>query len=250
MLTEERFHIILEVLEERQAVTVTELTQLLGASESTIRRDLTTLHQQGRLIKVHGGATALPAGYQMVDEQVEVRQSRSTPEKHAIGQYAASLIRDDDFVFIDAGTTTGAMLEYIGPTRAVFVTNAAGHGKKLAQKGLRVMLLGGEMKAATEAVVGSDTIRGLQRYHFTKGFFGTNGISTQGGYTTPDAAEAMVKEVAMGRCQQRFVLADHTKFHVVSSVTFGQLSDAVILTDRAEDDIWASKTEITEVEQP
>lgn len=249
MLTEERFQMILRILEEKQAVTVTELTQLLDASESTIRRDLTTLHQQGRLIKVHGGATALPSSYLVMDEQMEVRQSRSTPEKEAIGRYAASLICDEDFVFIDAGTTTAMLLDHITATKAVFVTNATDHGKRLAQRGLRVMMLGGEMKSTTEAVVGSDTIQGLQRYNFTKGFFGTNGISTQGGYTTPDAAEAMVKEMAMSRCKQRFVLADHTKFHVVSSVTFGQLKDAAIITDHLEEETWKNETTIMEVNE-
>ena len=70
-----------------------------------------------------------------------------------------------------------------------------------------------------------------QNYHFTKGFFGTNGISKQSGLTTPDMNEAMVKKTAMGQCREVFVLADHSKFGNISSVTFGSFQNGTILTD-------------------
>lgn len=57
MLTQERFNTILNLLEEKGAVTVQELSEVLGTSESTVRRDLNTLNEQGKLEKVHGGAT-------------------------------------------------------------------------------------------------------------------------------------------------------------------------------------------------
>ena len=62
MLAEERFSEILKLVNEYKTITVQELTELLDMSESTIRRDLTTLHKRGKLIKVHGGATAVNYG--------------------------------------------------------------------------------------------------------------------------------------------------------------------------------------------
>ena len=59
---------------------------------------------------------------------------------------------------------------------ATFVTNAVSHARKLAAAGNRVILIGGELKGTTEAVVGSQAILAIQGYHFTKGFFGTNGV--------------------------------------------------------------------------
>lgn len=63
MLAEERFREILKIVNEKKTVTVTELTELLDTSESTIRRDLTQLHKRGALLKVHGGATVLNGAY-------------------------------------------------------------------------------------------------------------------------------------------------------------------------------------------
>ena len=75
MLAEERFSEILKLVNEHKTITVQELTELLDMSESTIRRDLTTLHKKGKLIKVHGGATAVNMAQYTRDESVAVRQS-------------------------------------------------------------------------------------------------------------------------------------------------------------------------------
>ena len=115
-------------------------------------------------------------------------------------KYAASLIEPEDFVYLDAGTTTAYMLDYIGQKNITFVTNAVAHAQRLVSMKKKVLLIGGELKASTEAVVGSQAIRTLQEYHFTKGFFGSNGVARKSGCTTPDASEAMVKRTAMEQC--------------------------------------------------
>ena len=113
MLAEERFNRILNIVEEKKSVTVTELTELLDTSESTIRRDLTTLDKRKKLIKVHGGATAVDMEYMTKDSSVSVRQDLNREEKIKIGKYAAGLIIKDDFVYIDAGTSTEYLVEQI-----------------------------------------------------------------------------------------------------------------------------------------
>ena len=74
------------------------------------------------------------------------------------------------------------------------------HAQTLAGRGFKVLLVGGELKSTTEAVIGNQAMNTIRGYHFTKGFFGTNGISRQSGLTTPDMNEAMVKKTAMGQC--------------------------------------------------
>ena len=118
--------------------------------------------------------------------------------------------------------------------------NAVAHAKTLAAAGFRVYLVGGELKGSTEAVVGNQALMNLQSYHFTKGFFGTNGISRQSGLTTPDMNEAMVKKTAMGQCRECFILADHSKFGNVSSVTFGAFQSGTILTDDCPEEYKSS----------
>ena len=162
-------------------------------------------------------------------------------EKKKIAKYAASLIAPDDFVYLDAGTTTGLMLEYLAGVRAAFVTNAVSHAQTLAKMGIRVYLIGGELKSSTEAVVGSQAMQMIQMYHFTKGFFGTNGITRREGFTTPDTSEAIVKSTAMKQCKDVYILTDKSKFGEVSSVTFGGFTDAKILTEEIPEEYEDSK---------
>ena len=80
------------------------------------------------------------------------------------------------------------------------------HARKLAAKGFHVHLPGGEFKSVTEAIVGEEALESLQKYNFTIGFFGTNGVDIEAGYTTPGLREAKVKEYAMKRCRECYVL--------------------------------------------
>jgi DeoR family fructose operon transcriptional repressor len=233
MLTEERFAKILTIIEENGSVTVQQLMIALETSESTIRRDLNSLAEKGLLTKVHGGAIANRPVIRTHDDDVEERKSKNTEEKLRIAKYAARLICPEDFVYLDAGTTTELMIDFIETKQAVFVTNAVSHAKKLADHGFKVYLLGGEFKTVTEAIVGEEAVEALDKYNFTKGFWGTNGVDAQSGLTTPDVKEAMVKKKSMEHCKERYVLADASKFTQISSVKFAELEKATILTTAA-----------------
>ena len=185
MLAQERFERILEILREKQSVTVVELTEKLNTSESTIRRDLTELNRQGLLIKVHGGATAIKSVLSR-EEEVITKSKKHQEEKRKIAKYAASLINKEDIVYLDAGTTTEMMLDYLREYDVIYVTNGITHARKLMNAGFKVHLIGGEIKAVTEALVGEEALEQLDKYNFTKGFFGTNGIDLKRGFTTPD----------------------------------------------------------------
>ena len=247
MLAEERYNEILRLVNEKKTVTVQELTEVLDTSESTIRRDLTTLHKKGSLIKVHGGATALSVEGMTRDASLTVRRDMNIEEKVAIAKYAAALIEKDDFVYLDAGSSVDLMIDYIAEQEAIYVTNAIGHAQKLLQKGCRVFLLGGELKEVTEAIVGAEAIDSLKRYNFTKGFFGANGVHRERGLTTPDITEALVKEKAMEQCANRYVLADSTKINQISSVTFAGFEAGMILTTRLRDASYKACKNILEV---
>ncbi len=230
MLTEERYTAILRLLETRGAATVQELTEALHSSESTIRRDLNVLSRQGRLHKVHGGATALRVEYRAKEYPAFARAQIDEAEKERIAQRAAAFISDYDLVFLDTGTTTGCMANYITAQNITIVTNGLLLAKRLAERGFAVLVTGGQAKPTTEALVGGTAVSNLQRYNFTIGFFGANGISIEHGCTTPDADEAIVKTTAMAHCRRCFLLADSAKFGVVSSVTFAPIGQATILT--------------------
>lgn len=248
MITEERYGKILELIEVKRVVKVTELSETLNISESTIRRDLTTLNDSGKLKKVHGGATAMGGSFATMDYDVQLREDHYREEKKRIGRFAASLIEKNDFVFIDAGTTTEAMVDAITERGAVYVTNGMSIAKKLVQKGCRTIIIGGEIKPITDAVVGSEALGCLQKYHFTKGFFGTNGVDLDAGFSTPDPTEAQVKREALVRSKVAYILADPSKFNQIAPVSFGALEDGEIITTKLVYTTYGKRTKIWEVD--
>lgn len=248
MLAEERFNRILSIVEKKKSVTVVELTELLDTSESTIRRDLTTLDKRKKLIKVHGGATAIDMEYMTKDSEVSVRQDLNKEEKQKIAQYAAGLIQKEDFIYIDAGTTTEYLVEQIQEKEAVYVTNGIVHARKLLQKGCRVFLLGGELKKETEALIGAEAVQSLKKYNFTKGFFGANGVHNEYGITTPDLNEAAVKEHALRQCRKSYVLADSSKIGKISLVKFAELKETEVITTVLRQGAYQKYKNIVEVD--
>ena len=234
MLTEERFAKILSILEHMGSVTVQQLMTELDASESTVRRDLNTLDANGQLVKVHGGAILKNTVYSTIDDEVVYRKEQNREAKDKIARYAAGLITAEDFVYIDAGTTTERMIDYIANRQAVFVTNAIGHAKKLAEHGCKVYILGGEFKAVTEAIVGEEAVFTLDKYNFTKGFWGANGVSLQRGFSTPELKEA--------------ILADESKFSQIASVTFAPFEKATVITTELKQEIYKDCSNIIKVE--
>ena len=249
VLGEERHNVILEIVNERKSVTVQELMKLLEISESTIRRDLNLLDKEGFLIKVHGGAMANNSGYYTVDDDVVVRKGLNRDEKLVIARYAAGLIEAGDIIYLDAGTTTELMIDFITRKDVTFVTNSFSHAKKLSEKGLTTYILGGEFKPVTEAIVGEEAILCLDKYNFTKGFWGTNGITVKNGFSTPDVKEAMVKRKSMQQTKERYILSDYSKFSQISSVSFADFESARIITSKIEDTAFKGYKNIKEVEK-
>lgn len=247
VLTEERLQKIQEMVEEKKSISIQELMEVLDISESTARRDLTALDEQGKISKVRGGAMAKNDRYSVRDDTVSSRKDMNQDEKRQIARYAASLIESNDFVYLDAGTTTEFMIDYLEEKNVVFVTNAVSHAKKLSEAGYKTYILGGELKAATEAVVGDEAVASLQKYNFTKGFWGTNGVSLVGGFSTPDVKEAMIKKTAMNHCAECFVLSDSSKFSRISCVKFGDFANAVIITTEVESEEYAHCNNVVEV---
>lgn len=247
MLTEERFQRIISIVEENGSISVQQLTKELDTSESTIRRDLTVLDKEGMLVKVRGGAIAKGSTYTTSDDTVMHRKACNQEDKATIAKFAAQLIKPDDFIYLDAGTTTEMMIDYINEKNLTFVTNALTHAKKLAEKGYTVYIPGGEYKFATEAIVGEEAIESLSKYNFTKGFWGTNGVNPVNGFTTPDVKEAMLKKKVMENCKKRYVLCDSSKFSQISSVTFAEFDSACIITTHVDNEKYKKYNNILEV---
>ena len=268
MLQYERFETIMNKLQTQPSVRVSDLSRELGVSESTIRRDISDLAKAGRLKKVFGGAVPVESRTEAagrtaseaaddpdfagrtinaVSRNVEEKARLQVDEKSEVAMRAAAMIEDGDLVYIDAGTTTGCMIDHIDCEGASFVTNGARHAIQLARRGFRVWLLSGRLKAKTEAVIGQGAVDSLQKYHFNKCFIGTDGVDQKCGLTTADIEESMVKTNAIERSQNVFILADSSKFGLVASVTFAPLDAGTIITDRLPDETYRRQAKVIEL---
>lgn len=247
MLAEQRFETILQELTSSRAASVTRLCELTGASEATIRRDLTILARQGRLNKVHGGAVLTGSTFHGEEPDVTTKSLLHRDEKDSIARYAAGLINDDDVVYLDAGTTTVRMVEYLKGSGATFVTNGIACAHRMMELGLRAYMVGGYLKPGTWAVVGAGAMEELGRYNFTKAFLGINGVSVRQGYTTPDPEEAAIKRKAAEQAYLTFVLTDSSKFEKVSAVTVLPLEKATIITEALPGSEYLEHTVVKEV---
>lgn len=240
MLQDSRLNEILKLVDQKGAVRVDELAKLFNISESTIRRDLIELSKQNKLIKVHGGATATNyAGnitFDRVDKDYFFRENLEKEKKELIARKAASLIKEGASVYLDASTSVASVIDYLKPVDAYFVTNSPLIAKKLAMKNFKVFVTGGELKLTTDAYTGGFAIEFLNKFNFSIGLFGTNGIHRTANFTTPDPVEASIKRKAMERTYKSYILADSSKFNNVAFVTFANLSEATLITDCIRED--------------
>ena len=202
----------------------------------------------GKLNKVHGGAVAIDKNLTTEEKDVKTKHDLNREDKISIAKFSASLVEKGDFVYIDAGTTTEILAEYIEEKEATYVTNGIVHAKKLIEKGCTVYILGGELKIIkTEAIIGVEAIKSLKKYNFTKAFFGSNGVSIESGFTTPDVKEALVKEEAMNRSRTPYVLVDNSKFDKIFPITFAEINRAKIITKEIGENKYKNYTEVLEV---
>ena len=187
------------------------------------------MDKKGLISKVHGGAVSIQNQIAK-DFKVSEREEQNREAKIAIAKYAASLISANDTVFLDAGTTTSYLIDYLEAANVTFVTNAIVHAQKLAAKGYSVYLTSGKLKSTTEALVGVDCYAFLSNYHFSIGFFGTNAVNEEAGFTTPDPEEAKIKQCALSHTMSPYVLCDHSKFDMTAPVSFASYEQACIIT--------------------
>lgn len=236
MLKEERFSKIIELVNEKGSVKTTEVSEVLDTSLATVRRDLNELHELNKIVKVFGGASSIKnAQFISTEDDLDYKFTINTKEKDLIGKFAASLISENDFVYLDAGTSVESLIDYISAENTYYVTNSLTIGKKLSLIGKKVFIVPGEFKKGTGALIGASTCEYLDNFNFSIGFFGTNGIHEQVGFTTPDINEAMVKSKAISRCNKVYFLADSSKFGKVSKVTFSNNPNLEIITNVKND---------------
>ena len=231
MLKPARLAKIIEAVTLQKYVSVQALMELTDSSESTIRADLIELDKEGRLIRLRGGAQALNDETLSYELSFEQKMEIQAGAKRAMALKALSLIKPNSLIYLDAGTSTFALAEELNVPNVQIVTNSALIARKLMGNGYKAFLVGGELKMSTDALIGPFAQENVCKFRFDLGFFGANGVDLQEGFTTPDPIEASMKQTAFERCQKAYVLADSSKFDVVTAVRFHPFEPEALITD-------------------
>ncbi|MEU8979428.1 DeoR/GlpR family DNA-binding transcription regulator [Streptomyces sp. NPDC048309] len=211
MLAERRHRLILRALRSGGPAAVSDLSEQLGVSPATVRRDLVKLEEEGLLTRVHGGAV-VDEGDQPFAEVAEVAEVR-VPEKDAIAAKAASLVEDGQSVLLDIGTTAYRLARQLHGRRITVITGNLVVYEELADdEDIELVLLGGMVRREYRSLVGFLTEDNLRQLHADWLFLGTSGIRPGGQVMDTTVVEVPVKR-AMIRAGERVVLlADRAKF--------------------------------------
>lgn len=222
---------ILEQLRNEGSVSVSRLSQSLGATTVTIRSDLSAMEQDGLLVRIQGGA--VPAGpvKESVAEPVGIINA---PQKKALAAAVAELIHDGDTLFINSGTTTGMIADALCCRQNLnVVTNSLEVACKLGGCGtMRVQLLGGEIDARYGFTCGSTAREQLSKYKADWVILSVDGVSAEGGITTYHAEEAAIDRMMIAGAKRTLIAADHTKIGRVGFARVSQeLQGILLVTD-------------------
>ncbi|MEA5027086.1 MAG: DeoR/GlpR family DNA-binding transcription regulator [Erysipelotrichaceae bacterium] len=225
-----RWKEIMTLLQQEGFLTVEQLAERLDVSLATIRRDLTALDEDKAIIRTRGGAKARII--ETEEPSMKSKALQNSEQKEIVARYAASLIKDGDFVCMDSGSTTYQIIQYITAQNLTVVTNGVYHVQALIEKGISTFMVGGEVKEKTCATVGSKTLEQLDNFNFDIAFVGANGVSLQAGFTTHEVNEAEVKRKILDRSSQKYILADSTKLNHQYFISFYPLNGAIMITEK------------------
>lgn len=211
---DQRQALIQQMLTDKGRVIGTDLAKLLGVSEHTVRRDLQELARRGVCKKVYGGAVS-----QMVQSvSFDVRASQNMLEKSQVARHCAKMLKADSCVFIDAGSTYLAMVEFIPEALALtIVTNSAQIASALSSRSRgELILLGGKVSPLTGSTLGSDTVKQIYGITFDQAFIGVCGLDPQAGLTAVYYEDAYFKKEVIGQSSEVIVAVTAEKMPQVA----------------------------------
>ena len=234
MLTTHRKQQILSLLKRNGQVIAKEVSQSMGVSEDTIRRDLRELAQEGLLQRVHGGA--LPASPAIAD--FAGRELLAPEGKIAIGRAAAQMIQPGQVVILDGGTTARQIARHLPlELKATIITHSPTIALELVNHPtIEVILIGGRLFKHSIVSVGAAAIEAIAQVHADTYFMGVTGVHPKAGLTTCDFEEAAVKRALSHAAAETIVLASSEKLNAASPyaiVSLDQISG--IITERTVD---------------
>lgn len=227
---------ILQMLEQKQEVQVSEISKLTGISEVTIRKDLTVLQNRHLLLRTRGGAMRKPVENPNEDTAISKKRMFNFKEKERIGEEAAKMIKEGDYIMLDSGTTTLEVARHLGKFQNLhIVTNAMNIATELMNyKRFDVVLLGGNVRINSLSTVGPLALTVLRNFSRYKLFLGVDSFSFENGVSTPSLEEALLNQVMIQQADKVIAVFDSSKFNKRSFSHIANATDLdCIITDSA-----------------
>lgn len=211
MLPLERQNKILEILEQRQAVSVDELSALLYSSGATIRRDLQALENGGMIRRTHGGAVHIDSN--TTDFPMTLRENENLNAKEVLAQRALPLIRDGQTLFMDSSSTICRLARHLtGFQRVRVITNGLKTASILADiDGVEVYSTGGRLRDNAMSFGGTQAMEFARQFHADYAFISCRGIDYEVGITESNETEAQLKRVYMQNAKRVVLMCDGSK---------------------------------------
>lgn len=236
MLANERQQQILGRLLAQESASVAELSEMFNVSSVTIRNDLNYLAEQGRVVRIHGGARIANSRTRQ-EFSYATRQGINADRKQKIGRLAATLINPVESILLDASTTAIAVGQALKQSKdfrevTVVTTGLWTAIELLDVPRLNVVLAGGYVRNTTGSVTGPITNQVLQSFNFQKAFLGAWGITLEEGLTDTHLLEVGLKKSVIERAQQVIAIVDGSKFGRLGLASFASINEITgLITD-------------------
>ena len=250
MLNIERLDYILQELRQRKFVKVDDLAKKYFVSPSTIRRDLNILVKEGLVRRSYGGATLIE--HPSSEIPFQVRKNERQAAKNVIGQLAAEMVQDDQFIFLDATSTTAHMVRHLeGKKNLKIMTTSAQISLDCIDQlsSVQVYCTGGWMNAFLRGFVGEAARQRIAEFRPDFLFFSARSLSLEDGITDVNEEDVFMKQQMLKSCRKAVFLCDHSKFdHTSYRVICGYDAIDCIVTDKRPSDLWLHRLESAGVE--
>lgn len=216
MYEEERKIAILNKIQTCGKISVSALAKKYEVSESTIRRDLTSLENSGFIKRTHGGA--ILQGTANNDYFYNEKRNTDLKEKQQIARMAASLVKPGSTIFLGTSTSTNLMAQYLSVPNLTVITNSLDVMNVISQKPeYNLVIIGGNYINSARTIEGFTSLEQISRFHFSQAFLGANGIGLHFGLSTSSDIEASSKRAVMNNSSEVYYLCESKKFNNIGA---------------------------------
>lgn len=238
---EERFKYILDNINLKTVLQVSDLSKILNVSEVTIRKDLKELEDNKKILRIYGGATSIKSSIKK--SKYEERRNKNIKNKKLLAKLASTFINNDMNIFIDAGTTTKEIIPYLEKTEGVYVITYDVEIAYLLSKfdNITTYILGGEIENKTYSTLSIETIERINKFRADLVFIGTDAFDSEFAYSTNDI-RSNIKTKMIHNSKLKILVADSSKYGYRGLTAFSSINDFdYVITDKLNLDITELK---------